>query len=191
MWKNVFSQFVSFGLSGVFLRTCPWPTYFTSLWISLVPASSSYTQHSKLLVKSTFVPSSRGPVGHFRGGWSLCHGVTEAPEWSPPSPLFPSSEWSSLMKDLIARELQSGQREKENWRMAGSHHVGKPKARAVIVAEENRTCYGVLHFPVGNPPMHDLWSFFCWPLSISRFGMHHLWITVTKSYKNIFVTPNH
>lgn len=26
---------------------------------------------------------------------------------------------------------------------------------------------------------------------ISNFGMHHLWTTVTKSYKKIFIAPNH
>lgn len=70
------------------------------------------------------------------------------PEWSPPSPLFPSSEWSSLMKDLIARGItiwadwkaeKRAKRERELKDVREtSHHVGKPKARAV--AEENRTC---------------------------------------------------
>lgn len=41
------------------------------------------------------------------------------------------------------------------------------KARAAVDTEENGTCDGVLHFPEGNPPMLDLWSFFLWPLSLS------------------------
>lgn len=62
-----------------FSSVSPWPAYFTSWWISLVPATSSYTQQTKLLVKSTFVLSSRGPAVCF-GGAGPC-----AMEWPKPA----------------------------------------------------------------------------------------------------------
>lgn len=57
------------------------------------------------LSKALLSPGSRGPVAHFGGGLVSVPWSDRSPEWSPPSPLSPSSEWSSLMKDLIAKGI--------------------------------------------------------------------------------------
>lgn len=57
------------------------------------------------------------------------------------------------------QRLSNGQREEENVRMSGSHHIIKLKDGAVIATEQNSACYGVLHFPVAYRPMSDLWYF--------------------------------
>lgn len=42
-----------------------------------------------------------------------------------------------------------------------NHHVGKPKARAVVITKEKRDTLRRFTSPLGNSPMHDLGPFFC------------------------------
>lgn len=141
-----------------------------------MPATSSYTQHSKLLVKSTFVPELKRPCRPFWRGlvpvpwsdWSL--------EWSPPSPLFPPSEWISLMKDLIARgitiwadwkaEQWAGRgRKLKDVRETGSHHKGQPKPGLLLTLKKIEHVMEYYISQRGILPCLTCGLFFCdlWP----------------------------
>ena len=94
------------------------------------------------LDKSTFVQRSRGLSDSFRGGWPLCHGVTEAKVVTS----IPFVHFISITlfderpnnKGNYNRGRVTGKiREKGNVRMSRSHHKVELKAWTIIVIEKN------------------------------------------------------